>query len=134
MDEPQLPIGNHQPRAVLAASIDRLHRLRDVAQDQDMDMAQELTAILAMIEHVLEAWSGVDEEHAVESTALEDVAYGQRPTLTIRFRNGRTYEYYGVPEQLYTGLIAADSKGRFFNAHIRNRFPYQQIEAASTET
>jgi len=65
----------------------------------------------------------------VQSAALEQVSYdGTSHTLCATFRDtGRTYIYQDVPEELYDGLIFADSLGRYFNAHIRDHFPYREL-------
>jgi hypothetical protein len=65
----------------------------------------------------------------VQSTALEQVSYDERAhTLRARFReSGRIYVYRDVPQELYDGLIFADSLGAFFNRHIRDRFRYEEV-------
>jgi hypothetical protein len=42
--------------------------------------------------------------------------------LEIEFRSGRVHQYFDVPEPNYNGLLAAKSKGKYFNLKIRNRF------------
>lgn len=44
--------------------------------------------------------------------------------------SGKRYDYEGVPPDLYDDFRGAFSKGRFFNAHIRDRFPYRLVEQA----
>lgn len=39
--------------------------------------------------------------------------------LTVWFKSGRSYTYDGVPEDVYLGLINAESAGRYFNNVIR---------------
>ena len=65
----------------------------------------------------------------VQSSALEQVRYDNAAhTLYATFRDtGRTYVYEHVPQELYDGLIFSDSLGRYFNAHIRDRFPYREV-------
>ena len=65
----------------------------------------------------------------VQSSALEQVSYDERAhTLCATFRDsGRTYIYAEVPQDLYDGLIFADSLGAYFNAHIRDHFPFREI-------
>ena len=65
----------------------------------------------------------------VQSSAIEQVSYdGAAQALYATFRDtGRTYVYEEVPEEIYDGLIFADSLGRYFNAHIRDHFPYREI-------
>ena len=65
----------------------------------------------------------------VQSSALEQVSYDERAhTLCATFRGtGRTYLYQDVPQELYDGLIFAESLSRYFNTHIQGRFPFREI-------
>ena len=47
--------------------------------------------------------------------------------LEIVFKNNKTYRYSGVPESVYEGAIAAESVGKYVNAHVKNEFPYLQL-------
>ena len=61
----------------------------------------------------------------VVSRSIATVAYERRTRiLELVFCNGGVYRYFGVPPKVYLGLLRATSKGRFFNACIRNRYPY----------
>lgn len=61
----------------------------------------------------------------VSSSVMDDVAYdAARQRLTIRFRHGGRYTYLGVPPRVAEGLLAAPSLGRYFHAHIRDRYPF----------
>ena len=53
-----------------------------------------------------------------------------RRALDIEFVSGRRYRYSGVPENVVRALRVASSKGRFFNARIRDRFPFEELETA----
>ena len=44
-------------------------------------------------------------------------------TLQLDFRDGSRYVYSRVQPELFHGLLAATSKGRFFNQHIRRVLP-----------
>ena len=64
----------------------------------------------------------------VESRTLNTVAYdpaGQ--VLRLEFRSRVVYCYFHVPADVYQDLMAADSKGVYFNRHIRGRFPYHRL-------
>ncbi len=65
----------------------------------------------------------------VQSTAIEQVSYDEdAQVLRAKFReSGRTYAYHDVPQELYDGLIFADSLGAYFNAHIRDHFDYEEL-------
>jgi hypothetical protein len=43
--------------------------------------------------------------------------------LRIVFTSGSIYVYEGVPHEVYDGLRSAASRGRYYNAAIRNQFP-----------
>ncbi|MCQ3017142.1 KTSC domain-containing protein [Pseudomonas tremae] len=38
------------------------------------------------------------------------------------FKQGRTYDYCGVPPNIHQGLMAAGSKGTYFARMIRDRY------------
>jgi hypothetical protein len=66
----------------------------------------------------------------VQSSALERVSYDEEAhTLCATFRGThRTYVYEDVPLEVYDGLIFADSLGRYFNTHIRDHFPFHEVQ------
>ena len=42
--------------------------------------------------------------------------------LELQFVSGRRYRYHDVPEETFSAMRRAFSKGQFFNHHIRDRF------------
>jgi len=65
----------------------------------------------------------------LDSKMLGSVAYdAEKQILHLRFRNtGDVYRYFEFPATEYQALIDAESRGRFFLAHIRNRFPFERL-------
>jgi hypothetical protein len=63
----------------------------------------------------------------VDSSLIRRVAYGNDATLTVQLRSGATYRYFTVPRTVVEHLLAAPSKGAYFNSHIRDHFPYQRL-------
>jgi hypothetical protein len=62
-----------------------------------------------------------------ESKLLASSAYDAgKHILYLRFRSGEVYRYLEFPEEQYQEFLAAESRGRYFLSHIRNRFPYQR--------
>jgi KTSC domain len=57
----------------------------------------------------------------VSSSAMYQVEWSAG-TLSIWFHESGKYDYYRVPESVYLGLLAARSKGTYFNDHIRDRY------------
>jgi KTSC domain len=62
----------------------------------------------------------------VESSCIDSVGY-ENEVLEVRFNDGGVYRYFEVPAQLYRQLLAAESKGRFFNVHVRDDYGYVQV-------
>jgi hypothetical protein len=50
--------------------------------------------------------------------------------LEVRFTTGRRYVYRDVPPEAAAAFRASFSKGRHFNARIRGRYRYEEIEDA----
>jgi hypothetical protein len=67
---------------------------------------------------------------ALDSEALCYVRYDPKArTLftSFRGRRRRNYVYDGVPPEDYAALMAAESKGAWFNAHIRDCYPFREV-------
>lgn len=64
----------------------------------------------------------------VRSSLIASVAYHAALCfLDLALTNGYRYRYFAVPHHVYKGLLKAPSKGRFFNANIKNVFPYHKF-------
>ncbi len=63
----------------------------------------------------------------VVSSNLSAVGYDPASrTLRVQFKSG-CYDYSGVPESIYSGLLNAGSKGEYHAAYIKTSFPYKKI-------
>jgi hypothetical protein len=68
------------------------------------------------------------ERISVNSSNVSSVGYdADSQTLEIEFNNGGVYQYSGVPESVYEGMMGADSKGKYFHANIKNTYPYSKL-------
>ena len=67
-------------------------------------------------------------KRAVSSSAVTSIGYDPKTqTLEIEFGTGRVYQYYDVPGNLHDELMRAPSKGRFFNTHIKDLYPFSRV-------
>jgi hypothetical protein len=67
----------------------------------------------------------------VQSSLLTNVAYASGESiLQLEFRNGAIYQFFDVPQEIYTCLLAAESKGNYFNRRIRSRFRHALLRPA----
>ena len=55
-----------------------------------------------------------------------------REVLDILFTTGRRYLYHKVPEEEANRFRAAFSKGRYFNARIRDRYDFTEVSPGPT--
>jgi len=59
-------------------------------------------------------------------------AVGYDPAASILevelVESGRVYRYFDVPFSAYQELIEAESKGTYFNEHVRDLFAYEEDE------
>jgi hypothetical protein len=64
----------------------------------------------------------------VQSSLL--VSFGYCPVtcvFDVELKDGSLYRYYGVPAHICWNLLCADSKGRYFNQHIKSAFRCQRV-------
>ncbi|MBB4606146.1 hypothetical protein GGR59_002391 [Xanthomonas arboricola] len=67
------------------------------------------------------------ERTPVTSSNISSIGYdADSQILEVEFNNGSVYEYSGVPENEHVGLMSADSKGTYFNANIKKRYPFSK--------
>ena len=61
----------------------------------------------------------------VQSEAVAQIEYDPPArTLFVQFTSGEWYSYSGVSPRVHADFVAAESKGRFFQDHIRGRYAY----------
>lgn len=64
----------------------------------------------------------------VTSSNVHSVGYDpDTSTLEVEFKSGSVYQYSGVPQHHYDGMMSADSVGTYLNAHIKNNYPYTKL-------
>jgi hypothetical protein len=70
------------------------------------------------------------------STAIGRIAYARdNRELDVTFvGSGRTYTYIGVEPEVHEAFVRAPSKGQYFNARIRNRYPFRKWGTAAPES
>lgn len=64
----------------------------------------------------------------VDSSYATSVGYDVGTmTLEIEHTNGSVYQYFDVPETIFSELLRATSLGQFMHANIRNNYRYAKI-------
>ncbi len=66
----------------------------------------------------------------VTSTNVASVGYSRHlRALEIEFTRGAIYRFLDVPSNVYQGLMAAPSKGRFIAGNIRGKYRFIRVRA-----
>ena len=69
------------------------------------------------------------EKTPVSSSNLASVGYDvSGAVLEVEFNHGGVYQYSGVPEEVYLGLMNAGSHGKYFDQHVKKAgYSYTKI-------
>jgi hypothetical protein len=68
------------------------------------------------------------DREKVESSAIRSVGYEpRRQLLEVEFHSGRVYRYHDVPPATHRRLLAAESKGRFFNFEVKPGYRCERV-------
>jgi len=66
---------------------------------------------------------------SVSSTNLSDIGHDPvTHTLSVVFKGRTAYFYPGVPVEVFDRFVAAESKGRFFNAEVKDKYASFTLE------
>ena len=65
----------------------------------------------------------------VTSSTVAAVGYDDSTsTLGLRFLSGAEYHYFGVPREVFDGLLSASSVGSYLDQHVKKGgYPYSRI-------
>jgi hypothetical protein len=65
------------------------------------------------------------------STAIE-WAQWKNNILSVKYRGGDAYDYFGVPESVYRDYKEAESKGQFINFVVKPNYTYEKRDPKRT--
>ncbi len=65
---------------------------------------------------------------SVESSNIDKIGHDEDSnTLQIEFKNGGTYQYFDVENNIYEAMLNANSKGKFLHANIKGAYRYSKV-------
>ena len=71
----------------------------------------------------------------VDSASLASIGYAaEEGILEVEFRSGDIYRFFLVPLAVWHELLASDSKGAYFNHHVRNSYPHSTVANEAEDT
>lgn len=65
----------------------------------------------------------------ITSSKLVDFQYKSQ-TLQIAFADGSSYEYFGIPHNIYNKFINSSTPDRFARRHIYHSYTYRKVSKA----
>ena len=65
----------------------------------------------------------------IKSSKIVDFQY-KAQTLQVNFADGSSYEYFGIPKNVYGKLVNSDAPDRFARRHIYHSFVYRLVSKA----
>ena len=70
----------------------------------------------------------MERQETPESAAIREIGYDRRTRrLEVKFASGERYAYRQVAPKVSRAFVEAESKGRFFQSRIRDRYPYERL-------
>ena len=85
--------------------------------------------LLAPLASLFAAQPDEIKREPVESSVLASAGYDAKlRVLELEFHSGAIYRYLDVAEDIFRKLLAAESKGQFFGANIRNKFRSELVK------
>jgi hypothetical protein len=73
---------------------------------------------------------------AVNSSGIRWIRYDERTrTLDVAYTSSGEYRYFDVGPEVYAWLVRAESKGKFVNRLVKEKYRYERLdgEQASSE-
>ena len=65
----------------------------------------------------------------VESSLIAEIGYeDEKEELYVEFKRGGLYMYQGVPKPVFTAMLNAISKGKFFLDNVKNQYEYVKVK------
>jgi KTSC domain-containing protein len=83
--------------------------------------------LLALVGAILIGFIYINTPIPVSSSTLKSVAYNPiSRVLKIEFSLQVVSHYYKVPITVYAGLMRAESPGKYFWTHIKNKYKFKR--------
>jgi curved DNA-binding protein CbpA len=102
--------------------------------DEERHAAEEKsTAIIEAYHFLVSIAPETSEKNLAEYTKTTSVSpitefYFEKQALYINFLDGSSYEYFGVPRNVYVKMVNAESPARFARRHIYGTYLYRSAQ------
>lgn len=62
----------------------------------------------------------------LNSSMIKQASYDAMTGILTLVMNGGTYRYLDVPQDIYDGLLTAESAGKYFAQNIKGKFSFEK--------
>ena len=74
------------------------------------------------------------EKQRVKSNAVKAIRYDALTrSLDVEFASASTYRYFEVPRDVYEWLLRVDSKGKFVNRLVKEKYRYERLGSSRSQ-
>lgn len=64
----------------------------------------------------------------VNSSTIAAIGYSKpRQILEVEFISGEVYQYLGVPESIYNGIMSASSRGHYLHYQVKGIYKFRKV-------
>lgn len=72
-------------------------------------------------------------EEAIKSSGIQWIRYDERArTLDVAYVNSGEYRYFDVEPEVHAWLSKVESKGRFVNRLVKEKYRYERLDVDQT--
>lgn len=74
-------------------------------------------------------------DEAIKSTGIRWIRYDERArTLDVAYVNSGEYRYFDVEPEVYAWLSKVESKGKFVNRLVKEKYRYERLNVEPTSS
>lgn len=95
------------------------------AEIKSKEMIEAYTFLTSICKETIENQLPIYTE-TITNSPIADFEWKSQ-VLTVTFKDGSQYEYFGVPKNDYVKFVNADSPARFARRHIFHTFAYRNV-------
>jgi hypothetical protein len=72
---------------------------------------------------------------AVNSSGIKWIRYDEHTrTLDVAYTNSGEYRYFDVGPEVYAWLVKAESKGKFVNRLVKEKYRYERLDVEQSSS
>ena len=74
------------------------------------------------------------ERKPVVSSSIAEVGFDDEyATLEVMFNDGKVYQYFDVPRNVFDEMLLSDSIGRYFSTRVRGEYRFARVEEGKSQ-